>query len=93
MVYGVWFIVYRSWFIVYDRGEGYNLEKVAAPQSTQDQTRRNGQRQYLGYQGEYTPKVEIPGRRVSERYSTSWIAFYNCSAYNVSWRDEGYELE
>ena len=47
---------------------------------TQDQTRINCQSRFLEFQGQYTPKVEISGREVPERYSTSWITFYNCSA-------------
>jgi hypothetical protein len=47
---------------------------------TQDQTQGNCTSQFLGYQGKYTSRVEISGRGVPERYSTSCIAFYNCSA-------------
>jgi hypothetical protein len=36
--------------------------------------------QFLGFQGQYTPKAEIPGRGVREMNSTSRIVFYNGSA-------------
>jgi len=35
-------------------------------QPTQDQTRSNCKSRFFGFQGEYTPKVEIPGRGVPE---------------------------
>ena len=53
--------------------------------TTQDQTRSNCQSQFLGFQGQYTPKVEIPVLGVPERYYTSWIVFYNCFAKNLGW--------
>ena len=37
----------------------------------QDQTRSNRKSQFLGCQGQCTPQVEIPGRGVPVRYSTS----------------------
>ena len=43
--------------------------------ATQDQTRSNCESQFLRFQGQYTSKVEIPGRGVPEWYSTSWIDF------------------
>ena len=42
---------------------------------TQDQTWSNCQSQFLGFQGQYTPKVEISGRGVPGRYSTPCIFF------------------
>jgi len=48
--------------------------------STQDQTWSNCKSRFLGFQGQYTHKMEIPGRGVPERYSTSWNVFKNCSA-------------
>ena len=55
--------------------------------ATLELTRGNCKSQFLRFQGEFTPKVEISGRGVLVLYSTSWIAFYNCSAQNPGWCD------
>ena len=49
--------------------------------ATLELTRGNCKSQFLRFQGEFTPKVEIS----LVLYSTSWIAFYNCSAQNPGW--------
>ena len=37
------------------------------------------------FRKQYTPKIEIPGLGVPEKYSSSWNLFYNCSAQNLGW--------
>ena len=46
------------------------IDTLAVP--TQELTRGNCKSQFLGFQGGYKPKVEIPGRGVRILYFTSW---------------------
>ena len=61
-------------------------EVWVAPWGTTLELMGNYKSQFLGIQGEYMPKIEISGPGVPILHSTSWIAFYNCSAQNQWWR-------